>query len=296
MYSQIGVVMPGQKVAILRIIGVCLLIIAPAAIAENPYPFKAKLERRAGHIAAVAYNDGPATVSAVVNVVSSNCNVDQPSNVRIVVKAHTSLNVSQVRASSRGVACQAGLNFKYQIGDFKRATDDEPFRIPFEDGKAHTVGQAFGGPLTSHNSPESQYALDINMPEGTRIVAAKDGIVVDYAFGYTNSGSVDAEQKLKANFVLIEHANGSLTMYSHLAAIPVSLVLGGIVHAGDLIGYSGTTGYSSGPHLHFAVLKPYFKQDGTLVSRAMPFRFYATSSKSIFVPRKGMLLEANVNY
>ena len=131
------------------------------------------------------------------------------------------------------------------------------------------------------------------MPEGTKIVAAKDGTVVDFAFSYTNTGSADAARKLKENFVLIEHADGSLTMYSHLAPKPVSLVLDGMVHAGNLIGYSGTTGFSSGPHLHFAVLKPYLKEDGTLVSRAMPFRLYTNSPKSIFVPRKGMLLGAN---
>ena len=167
MHSKIVAVMPGKKVLILRIIAVCLLIASSAAIAENPYPFKARLEKRADHIAAVAYNDGPATISAIVNVSSSNCRVDAPSNARIVVKAHQSLVIPQViRASSPGVACQAGLNFKYQMGDFERGTDDEPFRIPFDDVKPHTVGQAFGGPLTSHNSPESQYALDIDMPEG----------------------------------------------------------------------------------------------------------------------------------
>lgn len=297
MHSKIVVVQLCHKVSILRIIAACLLIISSVAIAENPYPFKARLEKRAGHIAAVAYNDGPATISVVVNVSSSNCSVDQPSNVHVVVKAHQSLVIPQViRASSPGIACLADLNFSYQMGDFERGMDNEPFRIPFDDGKTHTVGQAFGGPLTSHNSPESQYALDINMPEGTRIVAARDGTVVDYAFSYNNSGSADAEQKLKANFVLIEHTDGSLAMYSHLAPISVPLEQGGIVHAGDLIGYSGTTGFSSGPHLHFAVLKPYFKADGTLVSRAMPFKLYANSPKSIFVPRKDMLLGANNIY
>lgn len=274
----------------LRVAGVCLFLISLAAFAENPYPFKAKLEKRADHIAAVAYNDGPASISAVVNVASSNCKVSTPANIRVVVKAHASVDIAQIRALSTGVGCQAGLNFKYQIGDFTRGAEDEPFRIPFEDGKAFTVGQAFGGPLTSHNSPEAQYALDINMPQGTKIVAAKDGIVVDYAFGYTNSGSVNAALNLKANFVLIEHADGVLTLYSHLAPIAVPLKLGEPVHAGELIGYSGTTGYSSGPHLHFAVLKPYFREDGTLVSRALPFKLYANSSNNSFVPRKGMLL------
>lgn len=278
----------------LRFFGVCLLMIPQLAIAENPYPFKAKLERRAGHIAVVAYNDGPATVSAVINISSSNCSVDTPANTRIVVKAHESRVIPQVISTpSPGVACQAGLNYKYQMGDFERGVDNEPFRIPFEDGRAFTVGQAFGGQLTSHDSPESQYALDITMPEGTRIVAAKDGKVVDYAFSHINSGGVDAGQKLMANFVLIEHADGSITIYSHLAPKVVSLVLGGFVHAGDLIGYSGTTGYSSGPHLHFAVLKPYVKDDGTLLSRAMPFKFYANSKKNIIVPYKGLVLVAN---
>jgi murein DD-endopeptidase MepM/ murein hydrolase activator NlpD len=279
---------------ILLALGTCLLLTAQSAIAENPYPFKARLERRAGRIVVVAYNDGPATVSAVINVSSSNCSVDAAANLRIVVKALDTLVIPQVvRAASPGIACQAGLKFKYQMGDFGRSADDEPYRIPFADSKPHRVEQAFGGPLTSHNSPESQYALDIDLPEGTKIVAARDGRVVDFAFGYDNAGSVDAEQKLKANFVLIEHEDGALTIYSHLAHRPVSLQLGGSVQAGDLIGYSGNTGYSSGPHLHFAVLKPYVKEDGTLVSRALPFMLYSNAKKDAFVPRRGMQLQVH---
>lgn len=261
-------------------------------LAENPYPFKVKLEKRDGRIAAVAYNDGPASVSAVLNVSSNNCNVDALANTRIVVKAHDTLVLAPVvHATSSGIACQAGINFKYQMGDFKRNVDNEPFRVPFSDSKPHRVEQAFGGPLTSHNSLESQYALDINLPEGTKVVAAKDGRVVDFSFSYNNTGSVDVEEKLKANFVLIEHADGSLTIYSHLAHMPVALELGALVHEGDLIGYSGNTGFSSGPHLHFAVLKPYVKEDGTLVAKALPFKLYNKSKKDAFVPHKGMQLQ-----
>jgi murein DD-endopeptidase MepM/ murein hydrolase activator NlpD len=275
---------------ILRVLVACLFLLASAAFAENPYPFKAKLEKRDGLIVAVAYNDGPATVTAIVNVSSRNCSVDASANTRKVVRARESLIVSEIRAPSKGTGCQAALNYKYQMGDFSRAMDGEPFRVPFDDNRAHRVGQAFGGPLTTHNSPESQYALDIDMPQGTKIVAAKEGIVVDFAFTHTNAGSINDSKNLNANFVLLEHTDGTLTIYSHLAPRPVALVLGNKVNAGALIGYSGNTGYSSGPHLHFAVLKPRFKEDGALVSKAMPFNFYSGTKRNIFVPRKGMML------
>ena len=121
-------------------------------------------------------------------------------------------------------------------------------------------------------------------------MTAKEGRVVDYEFAYDNAGSTDSELKLKANFVLIEHGDGSLTIYSHLAHRPVELVKGGMLRAGDLIGYSGNTGYSSGPHLHFAVLKPVLKEDGSLVSKALPFKLYSRSRSEAFVPRVGMQL------
>ncbi len=171
--------------------------------------------------------------------------------------------------------------------------DGAPFRLPFEDGKEFTVGQAFGGVITSHNTPETEHALDINMPEGTKIVAARNGVVVDYEFGNTNSGGKEEWLMTKANYVQIEHPDGSISQYAHLAPIAVPISVGMYVQAGQIIGYSGNTGYSSGPHLHFAVMKPYIRDDGLVSSRAIPFSFYAYQPQIIFEPKQGVLLEAN---
>jgi murein DD-endopeptidase MepM/ murein hydrolase activator NlpD len=50
---------------------------------------------------------------------------------------------------------------------------------------------------------------------------------------------------------MLEHSNGLNTMYAHLSVISVSK--GQSVNTGDVIGYSGMTGYATGPHLHFGV-------------------------------------------
>src|SRR5665647_2503086 len=185
------------------IINLCLFLTSQAAFAGFSYPFHANLESRYEQLEAVAYNEGPATVSAVINIVGTNCISDTTSPINIVVKPRETVSFAHIRPSSPGVPCQSSLSSSFQRGDFSKAMDGTPFRLPFEDGKEFTVGQAFGGVITSHNTPETEHAVDINMPEGTKVVAARDGIIVDYEFGNSNSGGKEEWLKDKANYCLL---------------------------------------------------------------------------------------------
>lgn len=88
---------------------------------------------------------------------------------------------------------------------------------------------------------EFHLGLDLAAPKGTAIVAADDGTVVeagwDGGYGYA---------------VRIDHGEGKLvTLYGHLSSIAVKQ--GQTVKKGDVIGYEGSTGRSTGPHLHFEI-------------------------------------------
>jgi murein DD-endopeptidase MepM/ murein hydrolase activator NlpD len=82
--------------------------------------------------------------------------------------------------------------------------------------------------------------IDIHVPYGARIVAAGNGTVI---FAGRNGGY--------GNFTMIDHGNGLVTCYAHQSRIVVSK--GQRVSAGTTIGYVGSTGLSTGPHLHFEV-------------------------------------------
>jgi murein DD-endopeptidase MepM/ murein hydrolase activator NlpD len=84
--------------------------------------------------------------------------------------------------------------------------------------------------------------MDFGMPIGTPIFAAEDGEVM--AIG--DNGKVQY-----GKFVLIKHNNNLATLYAHLSRQTVKK--GDSVKRGQIIGYSGNTGYSTGPHLHFGV-------------------------------------------
>ena len=88
--------------------------------------------------------------------------------------------------------------------------------------------------------------VDLAGPDGTPIVAAGAGVVVaaGMAQGYGNA-------------VLIDHGDGWLTHYGHLSRIAVAV--GQTVRAGQQIGDEGSTGHSTGPHLHFEVHRGHYK-------------------------------------
>lgn len=91
----------------------------------------------------------------------------------------------------------------------------------------------------------SHGGIDFRAPIGTPIMAAAGGSVTYTESVNTRSGCQYGK------FVLLKHANGLSTIYGHLSS--VSVAPGETVRAGQVIGYSGDTGYATGPHLHFGV-------------------------------------------
>ena len=88
--------------------------------------------------------------------------------------------------------------------------------------------------------------MDFRASQGTKVKAALTGVV-------TAVGNTDAVSGCYSygKFLLIKHNNGLTTLYAHMSFISVKK--GDTVITGDTVGYSGNTGYSTGPHLHFTV-------------------------------------------
>ena len=102
---------------------------------------------------------------------------------------------------------------------------------------------SYYGPRTSPTAGASSYhrGIDIGASYGSGALAAADG-VVSYTGWFSGGG----------NTVIIDHGNGLSTLYMHLSGFAVSQ--GSSVSAGQTVGYVGSTGISTGPHLHFAVM------------------------------------------
>ena len=89
------------------------------------------------------------------------------------------------------------------------------------------------------------------------------------------------------NFVTIEHDDATLGTYYHLKKFGAYVKVGDIVKRGELIGYSGNTGYSSGPHLHFEVYKITDKR----TIQSIPVKFL-TYNGIMIKPKKGTSYKA----
>jgi len=90
-------------------------------------------------------------------------------------------------------------------------------------------------------TPRWHYGQDFKVPYGTEVYSTGDGKVIESGW---NSGGF-------GNFVVIDHGYGLQSTYGHLSEIKVSKGMN--VKRGDLIGLSGSTGTSSGPHLHYQI-------------------------------------------
>lgn len=141
----------------------------------------------------------------------------------------------------------------YTVGRHDAKHDDNyVYWLPYAAGTTFKVTQGYHGSF-SHTGPD-EFAIDWKMPEGTPVLAARDGVVV-VVKDDSEKGGAHRKYEDKANMVTVQHSDGTMAHYCHLAPHSAKVRVGTKVRAGDQLAASGNTGFTSGPHLHFAVFK-----------------------------------------
>ncbi len=140
---------------------------------------------------------------------------------------------------------------------------DAPYYLPYKPGTTAIVGQGNNGlgEICKPCSHYHEYALDFLVPEGTPVVAARDGMVhgapvTDCPDCTCPWGPTSACPGCCANGIVIEHPDGTRASYLHLMPGGICVTNGQAVQRGDIIGLSGNTGRSMAPHLEFRVYAP----------------------------------------
>lgn len=149
------------------------------------------------------------------------------------------------------------------------------YQLPIDPDATLRIGQGFGGQF-SHDQTQSRYAVDFSLPTGTPILAARGGKVMDLERWFHRSGQDIDRDGPRANHVRVLHEDGTMAIYAHLDYNSIEVRAGQRVEQGQLLGHSGNTGFSTGPHLHFAVQA---NRDMQLVS--IPFRMVDHQAREI---------------
>lgn len=151
------------------------------------------------------------------------------------------------------------------------------YRLPFQHRKKVFLIQAY----ESKMSHKGERALDFKLKKGTKICAARAGIVTGLRKD-SNKGGLKQENLSDGNYITITHSDGSVAHYWHLKKKGVSINIGDTIKTGQHIGYSGNTGYSAFPHLHFEVQG--YDHSGSYVQ--LPTRFYTNKGVRYLRPGK----------
>lgn len=225
---------------------------------------------------------GPMQV-AVETTKAKNLKSDPPLPATFELPARTDRRLFELGPADPRKGWSFRLNFSYVPGSPDARHDDPLYRLPFPDGQRFPVSQAFDGGHT-HQEPSAQYAVDIVMPEGTPVLAARDGVVMAVERDFYRSGQDKERYGPRANHVRVLHDDGTMAVYAHLKLESVRVHPGEAVLAGDLLAYSGNTGYSTGPHLHFVI-----QRNAGMRVVSEPFRFAGPGGRAI-TPSAGQML------
>jgi murein DD-endopeptidase MepM/ murein hydrolase activator NlpD len=184
---------------------------------------------------------------------------DQP--ITWVLPPRSKIRLATLAARDPSKPLSYTPKLRYALGDPRLLPTQNRYPLPWRGGPFR-LSQGANGKY-SHFTPKGRYALDIAMPEGTPIIAARGGVVVKTENRQSGRGNNPS-----GNYVRILHDDGTMGVYLHLMKGSVQVQEGRRVQVGSLLARSGNTGNSTGPHLHFVV-----QRNVGLALESIPFDF-----------------------
>jgi murein DD-endopeptidase MepM/ murein hydrolase activator NlpD len=208
-----------------------------------------------------------------------------PTPIEIIIKS-AEINAAQEHYVVPALTMQkiikndaATKHFRWMPGDPSTQPQPQLYTLPVSSLSCPKITQSFHGRF-SHNKPQSEYAVDIGLQVGTDVFAAQDGVVFfakdDYYMGGVNDYFFD-----KANSIMVFHSDGTFATYAHILLGTAKVKVGDRVTRGSLLAKSGSSGFSSGPHLHFVI----YKNQGMRLE-SIPFQFIDAKGNA-FTPIEG---------
>ena len=197
--------------------------------------------------------------------------------LRQVIPANSEPQLALIEPAEGARRAAFRLEMTVVPGDPGARPEDVEYALPVPSGSGWRIDQGYGGSF-SHTDAQSLHAIDINVPEGTPVLAARGGVVMQVEDDFEGAGLDREKFGGRANHVRVLHSDGTMAVYAHLGPESVRVRVGQRVSAGQALGASGNTGFSTGPHLHFAVQ---VNRGMELVS--IPFRM-ASDAGSVPIP------------
>jgi len=212
-------------------------------------------------------NNNLAAATLTVEVFGENATPDRPVPLIFSCPGKGAFPFLRLRPVEGGRDFGYRVRYSWQFGATGVRHDPRVvYDLPVAPRSRLRVMQGPGGSFT--HTGNNLHAVDFGMPEGTPVHAARAG-VVEVVVDRFSEGGEDPSLRDHVNMILVRHPDGTYAEYVHLMRQGAKVRPGQKVRARQLLGLSGNTGYSQGPHLHLAV----FRAVDGMVRETFPLRF-----------------------